>query len=139
MPLFLDIHHNEQDVSRAAVEKAHLSDLEAQARHQVRYLKYWFDQTSGTICCLIEAPSAEAWHAVHRDATIAVRTTRVKGVQVDAFPFGRGQTVKHRHQNIVVVGDTGSHPWIRESGQRVDESHAPLASQWAIRQTTAGR
>jgi hypothetical protein len=34
----------------------------------VKYLKYWFDVTTGKAFCLIEAPSKEAAEAVHREA-----------------------------------------------------------------------
>jgi hypothetical protein len=34
----------------------------------VRYLKYWFDEGTGKVFCLVEAPSAEAANAVHREA-----------------------------------------------------------------------
>jgi hypothetical protein len=39
-----------------------------QARYGVRYLSYWVDEQGGKIFCLIEAPSADAAHAVHREA-----------------------------------------------------------------------
>jgi hypothetical protein len=39
-----------------------------QAYYGVTYLKYWFDVTTGTVFCLVEAPSREAAVAVHREA-----------------------------------------------------------------------
>ena len=53
MTLSLDIHHN-VNATPEDVEKAHLSDLEAQEKHGVKYLKYWFDPTAGRICCLVD-------------------------------------------------------------------------------------
>jgi Nickel responsive protein SCO4226-like len=34
----------------------------------VRYLNYWVDEGAGKSFCLIEAPDADAAHAVHREA-----------------------------------------------------------------------
>ncbi len=66
MTLYLDIHRNQGDVSREALARTHMTDLEAQERYGVRYLKYWHNATAGTIFCLVEGPSEEACAAVHR-------------------------------------------------------------------------
>jgi hypothetical protein len=50
------------------VAKAHLADLQTQGPHDVRYLRYWVDETQGKVFCLVEAPSAEAAADVHREA-----------------------------------------------------------------------
>jgi class 3 adenylate cyclase len=50
------------------VRHAHISDVEAQERFGVKYIKYWFDEKRGTICCLVDAPSAEACQKVHQVA-----------------------------------------------------------------------
>jgi hypothetical protein len=42
--------------------------LEVQDKHGVEYLKYWFDEGSGAVFCLVNAPSREAAMAVHREA-----------------------------------------------------------------------
>ena len=34
----------------------------------MKYLRYWVDEETGKIFCLVEAPSAEAACTVHRDA-----------------------------------------------------------------------
>ena len=68
MPLFMDVHHKVDGLTADAVAGAHQKDLEVQDRHGVTYLKYWFDEGSGKVFCLVEAPSAEAATAVHREA-----------------------------------------------------------------------
>ena len=68
MPLYMDIHRNIQGLTGAAVAGAHEKDLQVQAKHGVNYLKYWYDESSGTVFCLCEAPSKEAAEAVHREA-----------------------------------------------------------------------
>ena len=68
MPLFLDIHEIDGGVAMDAVAQAHVSDLQTQDAHDVRYLRYWVDEDAGRIFCLVEAPSAAAAEAVHREA-----------------------------------------------------------------------
>ena len=68
MPLFMDIHEHVEGLTAEAVAQAHRRDLETQRKHGVNYLRYWFDEGSGKVFCLVEAPSAEAAAAVHREA-----------------------------------------------------------------------
>jgi hypothetical protein len=68
VPLFLDVHEIDGGVTMDDVAKAHLADLQAQAGYDVRYLRYWVDEVSGRVFCLVEAPSPEAAAAVHREA-----------------------------------------------------------------------
>jgi hypothetical protein len=68
MPLYMDIHSIEGGVAVDDVVKAHMADLQTQAKHDVSYLRYWVDEARGKIFCLAEAPSAEAAEAVHREA-----------------------------------------------------------------------
>ena len=67
MPLFMDTHALPGPVTAEEVAKAHAADLATQGE-DVRYLRYWVDEGAGKIFCLVEAPSAEAANAVHRDA-----------------------------------------------------------------------
>jgi len=68
MPLYLDSHHHVDGLTAEAVAGAHARDLETQGKHGVNYLKYWFDEETGQVFCLIDAPSKEAAVAVHREA-----------------------------------------------------------------------
>jgi hypothetical protein len=68
MPLFMDVHTINGGVSIEAVAKAHAADLQLQADHDVRYLRYWVDERGGKVFCLVEAPSAAAAATVHRQA-----------------------------------------------------------------------
>lgn len=67
MPLFMDVH-NIENVTTDAVATAHAADLQTQGDHDVRYLRYWVDEQQGRVYCLVDAPSAEAASAVHREA-----------------------------------------------------------------------
>jgi Protein of unknown function (DUF4242) len=68
MSLFIDIHEGVEGLTAQAVADAHRRDLEVQAKHGVSYLKYWFNAETGSVFCLVEAPSKEAAEAVHREA-----------------------------------------------------------------------
>jgi Protein of unknown function (DUF4242) len=68
MPLYLDVHHRIEGLTREAVQEAHRRDLAVQDKHGVKYVRYWYDTVSGKVYCLVEAPSKEAAEAVHREA-----------------------------------------------------------------------
>lgn len=39
-----------------------------EGKYGVSYLQYWFDEGSGKVFCLVDAPDAAAAEAVHREA-----------------------------------------------------------------------
>lgn len=67
MPLYMDIHRS-VDATVDDVQAAHLSDLEAQEKFGVKYLKYWFNPQAETICCLVQAPDPESARKCHLEA-----------------------------------------------------------------------
>jgi hypothetical protein len=69
MRLYLDTHHfGPGKVTAEPVAAAHKKDLAAQGKHDVNYLNDWFNAASGSVNCLVEAPSADAAIAVHKQA-----------------------------------------------------------------------
>ena len=68
MPLYLDVHNKIDGLTGAALSDAHRKDLAVQHKHGVNYIRYWFDEGTGKVFCLVEAPSKEAAEAVHREA-----------------------------------------------------------------------
>jgi hypothetical protein len=68
MPLFMDIHNKVEGANAKAVADAHMKDLEVQGKYGVKYLNYWFDESSGRIYCLVEAPTKDAAMRVHTEA-----------------------------------------------------------------------
>lgn len=68
MPLFMDIHEHIPGLTAEAVAEAHAKDLEVQKKYGVEYLKYWYDENTGKVFCLVSAPNKEAAMAVHREA-----------------------------------------------------------------------
>ncbi len=67
MALFIDVHNHVPGLTRDAVCGAHQMDLQVQEKHGVKYLQYWYNEKSGQVFCLVEAPSKEAAIAVHRE------------------------------------------------------------------------
>jgi hypothetical protein len=68
MPLFMDIHQHIPGLTAEAVADAHKKDLATQKKYGVEYLKYWYDEGTGKVFCLVKAPNKEAAIAVHREA-----------------------------------------------------------------------
>ena len=67
MPMFMD-EHDLPGVKAEDVVGAHEADVRVQGAHGVDYKHYWVDEAAGKVFCLVEAPNAEAAHAVHREA-----------------------------------------------------------------------
>ena len=68
MPLFMDHHAKVEGLTAQAVADAHRKDLETQGEYGVNYIKYWFDEGTGQVWCLVEAPDAEMASKVHQEA-----------------------------------------------------------------------
>ncbi len=68
MPLFMDVHDHIDGLTAEAVAGAHAADLEVQEKYGVKYIAYWFDEASGKVFCLVDAPDEEAANQVHREA-----------------------------------------------------------------------
>lgn len=68
MPLYMDEHHSVEGLTADAIRGAHEQDVKVQGKYGVTYHKYWFDEGSGRVWCLVEAPDKEAANTVHREA-----------------------------------------------------------------------
>jgi hypothetical protein len=68
MALFMDVHEKVEGLTAEAVAGAHQRDLEVQGAYGVDYQQYWFDEGTGKVFCLVDAPDADAAAAVHREA-----------------------------------------------------------------------
>ena len=68
MPLYMDVHRKVEGLTVQAAAGAHENDLEVQGRYGVTYHKYWFNEETGQVFCLVEAPDQEAANRVHREA-----------------------------------------------------------------------
>ncbi len=68
MPTYLDTHKHVPGLTAEAVAGAHARDMEVGPKYGVNYVRYWFDEATGRVYCLVEAPSAELAEQVHREA-----------------------------------------------------------------------
>jgi class 3 adenylate cyclase len=64
MPLYMDIHRV-PGATANDLAQAHAHDMQVQDGLGVCCVKYWFNEASGKVFCLIDAPSAEAANEVH--------------------------------------------------------------------------
>jgi hypothetical protein len=67
MPLYMDVHEKVDGLTASTVAQAHQKDLEIQGQHGVKYIKYWFNENTGKVFCLVEAPTRDAADRVHRE------------------------------------------------------------------------
>jgi hypothetical protein len=68
MPLFMDVHHLPDEADAEALAQAHRADVAVQEKYQTNYRSYWFDESTHTAFCLVDAPDADSAAAVHREA-----------------------------------------------------------------------
>jgi hypothetical protein len=80
MPLYLDEHEHIPGLTAAAVAQAHARDMEVGPQYGVTYLRYWYDEATGKVFCLVDAPTPEAAVETHREAhgLMADRLVEVK-------------------------------------------------------------
>ena len=80
MPLYLDTHQHVAGLTAEAVAAAHARDVEIQSKYSVTYFRYWFDEVTGRIFCLFEAPDAEADESAFEGGVVEVAVRRHGGV-----------------------------------------------------------
>lgn len=68
MALYMDIHRNVGGVKKQKIDEAHKKDLAVQGKYGVEITDYWHREKEEAIFCLAEAPTKEAFGAVHREA-----------------------------------------------------------------------
>jgi uncharacterized protein DUF4242 len=80
MPLYMDVHYRIAGLTAKDVAEAHKSDLRVQSKYKVKFRSYWYDEATGRVYCLSEAPDPSAPEACHREAhgLLADEITEVK-------------------------------------------------------------
>ncbi len=68
MPLYMDKHNKVEGLTKEAVAHAHAADLKVQGKHNVSYERYWFNEKTGEVFCLVRAPNKDAANRVHKEA-----------------------------------------------------------------------
>jgi class 3 adenylate cyclase len=93
MPLYMDLHKGMHGITSDDLKNVHQADLDVQDKYGVKYQKFWLNEESGTIFCLVEGPSKEACIAVHGEAHghLACEIIEVHPSDVALF-MGSGET-----------------------------------------------
>jgi class 3 adenylate cyclase len=86
MRLFMD-RHDLPGATAEAVARAHLSDLQIEAKYDVQFLAYWFDAQRGQAFCLARSPQGENLEAVHREAHGLIPNEIIKVSEDDVLRF----------------------------------------------------
>jgi hypothetical protein len=68
MAQYMDIHKNVGAIDKEKLNEAHKKDLAVQGKYGVDITNYWYSEKDEAIFCLCNAPSKEAFAAVHREA-----------------------------------------------------------------------
>ena len=66
---YIDVHHlGAGKVTAAAVADAHAKDLAVEKKYGVQFIKYWVDESAGTVYCLSSAPDTMDIRKTHAEA-----------------------------------------------------------------------
>jgi hypothetical protein len=66
---YIDVHHlGAGKVTAAAVAEAHAKDLAVEKKYGVQFIKYWVDESAGTVYCLSSAPDTLDIRKTHAEA-----------------------------------------------------------------------
>ena len=68
MAQYMDIHRDLGNIDKEELDEANKKDLAVQGKYGVDISNYWYSEKEGTVFCRAEAPSKEAFGAVHREA-----------------------------------------------------------------------
>jgi hypothetical protein len=89
---YIDVHHlGAGKVTAADVAGAHKKDLAVQAKHDVKFLKYWVDETKGDVYCLSSASRSENITDAHKEAhgLLPAEVFKVTGGQESKLQKGK--------------------------------------------------
>jgi len=111
MPLYIDIHTFEEEISIDEVKKAHTADKAVQDQYGVKYLQFWVNKESGMVFCLAEGPNKETVEKVHQTAhgNIACNIVDVEPGFLKLF-MGDGQPIDY---GLVLNGEGTADPAYR--------------------------
>ena len=132
MALFMDIHQKVEGATARDVAGAHMRDFEEQQKYGVNY---WFDESSGRIFCLVEAPDRGLPSGSTAKPTAWSPTRSCRSSRAERRPPGRaGVPRPYRPPGLAPVALFDACATIRRPVQRrapVHEPHAPSgAPRW---------
>jgi len=138
---YIDVHHlGAGKVTAAAVADAHAKDLAVEKKYGVQFIKYWVDESAGTVYCLSSAPDTSDIRKTHAEAhgllpdqiymVTAGKASKAKGANdfyLDVHELGAGNVkaadVAAAHQKDLAVqkkyGVNFINYWVDEKDGRV--------------------
>jgi class 3 adenylate cyclase len=99
----MDIHNLPEGTTPEDVAKAHAKDMETQQKYGVEYHKYWVNEKTGKVFCLVHAPSAEAAECVHREAH-GLLAEKIIEVEPDVAEVFMGGTETNNMGAVLLAG-----------------------------------
>ncbi|MDH3711267.1 MAG: DUF4242 domain-containing protein, partial [Cyclobacteriaceae bacterium] len=108
MPLFMDVHPGVK-VTLQELKAMHLADLEVQEKYGVKYHRFWLNEESETVFCLMHGPNKQACMAVHEEAHGGLPCNIIE-VLPGEYEFFLGQSKLHDEDRAHLteeVPDTG--------------------------------
>ncbi|WP_198439898.1 nickel-binding protein [Pareuzebyella sediminis] len=67
MPLYMDLHHIDPDITLEDLNNAHLKDIEVEKKYGLEHKKYYVNFEEKTVFCLMYGPNKEAIHDSHAE------------------------------------------------------------------------
>ncbi len=67
MPLYMDLHHIDPDITQEDLLAAHMKDIEVQDKYGLEHKKYYVNFEEKTVFCLINAPDKQCLHNSHAE------------------------------------------------------------------------
>jgi Protein of unknown function (DUF4242) len=85
MALYMDIHRQVEGLTGEAAAGAHARDLDVQAKYGVKYLRYWYDESTGTVFCqgLIRICESNSYIKSYRKPDLAIHDRCAGGKKGD--------------------------------------------------------
>lgn len=105
MPLYIDYHQLEGDLTIEDVRKAHKTDLANQEEYGVRYLQFWVNEKAAMVFCLIEGPNPESCVACHLTSH-GNTPCNIQEVEPGFFKLfmGEGLPIDDHHMTLTMDG-----------------------------------
>lgn len=67
MPLYMDLHHIDPNITQEDLNSAHLKDLQVEKKYGLEHKKYYVNFEEKTVFCLMHSPNKEAIHNSHAE------------------------------------------------------------------------
>ncbi len=109
MPLYIDYHQLEGELTIEDVRRAHETDLANQEKYGVQYLQFWVNEKASMVFCLIEGPNPESCVACHLTSH-GNTPCNIQEVEPGFFKLfmGEGLPIDNHHMTLTQDGQADS-------------------------------